>query len=439
MINYCKINKEVMLDTKKHYESDPELQKAVKNSIRQQYMVAEEEDISVPVATACNTKYVVSGKRSFEAAKAYKGKRVAVLNFANNHSIGGAPFSAGAQEESLCRCSTLLPCLEAMKSKFYDKHRRQYENGEIDFCGNDDLIYTPNVVVFKSDELTEPIYPKMIDDWYKVNIITSAAPEIGHHGLPENYEQMITSRIKKILDVAAREHNEVLILGAWGCGAFKNPIEIVARIFFSLLRNYDFEIVEFALSSKGDISSSPFAKYYRDKEERNIKDTIISLLESTGRENINTVIQFLEKNGFFDVPASVQHHNNFAGGLAKHSLEVYREAMKLNEKMKLPVTSVTLCSLLHDVCKYDQFAMSEGHPTYIPACLQKGHGHRSMFILTRRCGLPLNYDEAMAIWWHMGKFEPSKERYQNEYKETCNIPLCTLIQQADSIATQKDN
>ena len=437
MFNYRKINHEVMLDTQKHYESDPQLQEAVNNSIRQQYIVAEEEDISVPVATICNTKYVVSGKRSFEAAKAYRGKKVAVLNFANNHSIGGKPFSAGAQEESLCRCSTLFPCLEAMKDKFYDKHRRQYENGEIDFCGNDDLIYTPNVVVFKSDELTDPIYPKMIDDWYEVNIITSAAPEIGIHRLPENYEQMITSRIKKILDVAAREHNEVLILGAWGCGAFNNPTDIVARVFFSLLKNYDFDTVEFALSSKDDVSNSPFAKYCEGKDEPNIKDTIISLLKSTGRENINKVIDFLEKNSFFDAPASVQFHNNFAGGLAKHSLEVYREAMKLNEKMKLPVTSVTICSLLHDICKHDQYVMSDGRPTSIPARLQKGHGHRSMYILTRKCGLPLNYDESMAIWWHMGEHEQSKKWCQKEYEDACKIPLCKLIQQADSIAAHR--
>lgn len=438
MFNYRKINFEVMHDTKKHYESNPILREAVIKSIRQQYMVAAEEDISVDAATACHTKYVVSGKRSFEAAKAYKGKKVAVLNFANNHSIGGSPFSAGAQEESLCRCSTLLPCLEAMKYMFYDTHIRQYENGEIDFRGNDDLIYTPNVVVFKSDESTEPIYPKMIDDWYEVNIITSAAPEIGDRSLPSNYEQLITSRIKKILDVAAREKNEVLILGAWGCGAFKNPTDIVARVFFSLLKNYDFETVEFALSSKGNISNSPFAKYCGCKEEPDIKDTIVSLLESTGRENISIVIHFLTNHGFFDVPASVQHHNNFAGGLAKHSLEVYREAMRLNEEMKLPVTSVTLCSLLHDVCKYDQFAMLDGHPISITACLQKGHGRRSMYILTRKCGLPLNYDEAMAIWWHMGEHEPSKEWCQNEYDEACNIPLCKLIQQADSIAAHKE-
>ena len=181
------------------------------------------------------------------------------------------------------------------------------------------------------------------------------------------------------------------------------------------------------------------AKYCEGKDESNIKDikdTIISLLKSTGRENINKVIDFLEKNSFFDAPASVQFHNNFAGGLAKHSLEVYREAMKLNEKMNLPVTSVTLCSLLHDVCKHDQYVMSDGRPTSIPARLQKGHGHRSMYILTRKCGLPLNYDESMAIWWHMGEHEQSKEWCQKEYEDACKIPLCTLIQQADHNVTQ---
>ena len=109
--NYRKINYEVMLDTKHCYETIPELIDAVEKSIACQFMVEEDENIDQPIPDTINTRYIVSGKRSFEAAKAYAGMKVAVLNFANNHSIGGAPFSAGAQEESLCRCSTLLPCL----------------------------------------------------------------------------------------------------------------------------------------------------------------------------------------------------------------------------------------------------------------------------------------------------------------------------------------
>ena len=263
MWDYRKINYEVMTDTKKQYESVAELKEAVKNSIERQFMVAQEDNIDQPAVENNQTHYVCSGKRSFEAAKAYEGKKIAVLNFANNHSIGGAPFSAGAQEESLCRCSTLLPCLEAMRGPFYKKHIRQYEAKEIGNIGNDDLIYTPDVVVFKTDERTDPIYPKMMEksEWYKVDVITSAAPEMQRlNYTPKNYEEIITSRVKKILDVAAKEKVEVLILGAWGCGAFKNDSKVVANAFFTLLKNYNFEVVEFALSKGDDFSHSPFNK-----------------------------------------------------------------------------------------------------------------------------------------------------------------------------------
>lgn len=263
MWNYEMINHDVMTDTKKQYESVAELKEAVKSSIEQQYMVAQEENIDQPQVEKSETRYVCSGKRSFEAAKAYKGKKTAVLNFANNHSIGGSPFTAGAQEESLCRCSTLYPCLEAMRVPFYLKHACQFKRGEIGYMGNDDLIYTPGVVVFKTDELTVPIYPRMMEksEWYKVDVITCAAPDLRKlRSKPSDYEEVIFSRVKKILDVAAKEKVEVLILGEWGCGAFKNDSIIVSKAFYSLLKNYNFETVEFALSSKGDVSNSLFYK-----------------------------------------------------------------------------------------------------------------------------------------------------------------------------------
>ena len=260
---YREINFKVMSDTQRRYETIPELMRAVEWSIENQYMVAEEENIVLPETDTIDTRYIVSGKRSFEAAKEYSGKKVAVLNYANNVSIGGAPYSAGAQEESLCRCSTLLPCLQAMKDPFYIKHHKQAHNGEMNFMGNDDLIYTPDVLVFKSDLRTVPVYPQMLsrDEWYKVNVITCAAPVLARVAtLPDNYEMAIRSRIKKILDVAAKEGNEVIILGAWGCGAFKNPVEIVAKVMVELVKNYHFEIVEFALATRNDVRTSAFAR-----------------------------------------------------------------------------------------------------------------------------------------------------------------------------------
>lgn len=271
MNSYRNINYNVMLDTQRQYETVPELVAAVQTSISRQYMVAQEDVVEVAPVENSNTRYVVSGKRSFEAAKGYSGKKVAVLNFANNHIIGGAPFSAGAQEESLCRCSTLLPCLHAMKEDYYERHIRLYATGKLDYMGNDDIIYTPDVIVFKTDERTDPIWPQMMprEDWYTVDVITCAAPELWYgHKKPNDYEALITQRIKRILDVAAKAGAEVLILGKWGCGAFKNPIDVVARTFKTLLKNYDFEIVEFALATRGDINNDIFALEFRNDNDR---------------------------------------------------------------------------------------------------------------------------------------------------------------------------
>lgn len=76
----------------------------------------------------------------------------------------------------------------------------------------------------------------------------------------------------------------------------------------------------------------------------------------------------------------------------------------------------------------------DGKPQVVPEMKKKGHGRRSMFILKRKCQLPLNYDEEMAIWWHMGKHEVSKDSFKKEFEESNKIELCQLIQKADGIA-----
>ena len=249
-MNYRAINFRVMTDTVEQCEKQPALKVAIQHSIDRQYVVQEGTDIKIPERPALETTVLLTGNRTFEAARQYQGKRVAVLNYANNHSIGGAPFSAGAQEESLCRCSTLYPCLQASYDTFYRPHIEAFRHHRMNAMGNDDLIYTPEVIVFKSDESEPQMLPPEL--WYPVNVITSAAPECyAFLTLPDNYKSIIRSRLKQVLDVAAAEGNEVLILGAWGCGAFRNPTYTVATVFLELLKQYTcFETVEFAIGDK---------------------------------------------------------------------------------------------------------------------------------------------------------------------------------------------
>ena len=89
---------------------------------------------------------------------------------------------------------------------------------------------------------------------------------------------------------------------------------------------------------------------------------------------------------------------------------------------------------MHDICKIDQYPIKNGVVCRIEEKIKKGHGRRSMFMVKRRCQLPLNYNEEMAIWWHMGEHEGSEKRYPSDYQESLSIPLCKLIQQADGFA-----
>ena len=250
-MDYRQINETVMNNTQELCANLNVLKSAIENSIQKAYVVYQDETITVNSAPANeHTTIVVSSKRTYEAAEKYKGKKICCLDFANNHSVGGAPWHAGAQEESLCRTSTLYPCLYAKRQEFYEKHIQEYETHKIDEMGNDDLIYIPDVVVFKTDESIPKLKPE--DSWFKTDVIVCAAPQLQKNYDTDVFRKIMTSRIKKILDGAAKESVEVLILGAFGCGAFHNPPEIVSDIFATLIRNYTFETIEFAVSCRND-------------------------------------------------------------------------------------------------------------------------------------------------------------------------------------------
>lgn len=205
-------------------------------------------------------KVVISKKRSYEAAKEYKDMRVAVHNFASASNPGGGVVrGSGAQEECLCRCSTLYFDLDVkeMWDGFYNPHR-----AAADPIHNDDLIYTPDVIVFKTDTSNPKLMPE--SEWYKVDVVTCAAPNLKAN--PTNIfnpgdgnKQVIVKdnellaihekRLRRILDVAANNGVEAIILGAFGCGAFKNKPEVVALAAKNVIKDYlhAFKVIEYAV------------------------------------------------------------------------------------------------------------------------------------------------------------------------------------------------
>lgn len=144
MIDRRTKNAEIFRDTERRYKTEPMLTSVVSASLRSQAFIAESEVVGKPPAISTKkAKVVVSSKRSLEAAEPYakNGRQVCVLNFASASNPGGGVVNgSSAQEECICRCSTLYPCLNTteMWYSFYMPHRKA--NNPL---YNNDCIYTP--------------------------------------------------------------------------------------------------------------------------------------------------------------------------------------------------------------------------------------------------------------------------------------------------------
>lgn len=267
MNNLREERKEIFIDTQKLYESNARLVESIRNSKSQQKVIKANEEVCLSKQTKYDTpaKVVVSKKRSLEAAKGYPNQKVCVLNFASATNPGGGVVNgSSAQEEAICRCSTLYPCISDINivEQFHNKHRMLLKNDELNALYNNDCIYTPDVTVFKTD--TE--FPKLMpeEEWYKVDIISCAAPNLrsnpsnsmnpdsGKKGVSIKASELLElhiQRMRRILDIAKINGEEVMILGAFGCGAFCNSPDVVAEAMARILREYrsDFKVIEFAV------------------------------------------------------------------------------------------------------------------------------------------------------------------------------------------------
>ena len=87
---------------------------------------------------------------------------------------------------------------------------------------NDDCIYSPRITVLKSDTAL----PKLLteNEWYNVDVITCAAPNPNSQYdniriSDKDLKELHKKRARRILDIAVSEGEDVIILGAFGCGA----------------------------------------------------------------------------------------------------------------------------------------------------------------------------------------------------------------------------
>lgn len=261
---------EIFEDTKRWYEEDLKLAEAVKRSIAQT-KVYMEDDAPALWETLKNMgqnttgagAVTVSKNKTFEAAlklrQQFPDFKIAVHNFASaTNPGGGVTRGSRAQEECLCRCSTLYPALntKALWGQFYQFHRNRHDVRYTDAC-----IYTPGVLIIKTDTEAPERMPET--QWCSVDVLTCAAPNL--RAIPNNAMnpgtgapvkvsdrellELHKKRARHMLAAAAVNGAKVLVLGAFGCGAFQNKPEVVARAYRETIDEFApyFERIEFAV------------------------------------------------------------------------------------------------------------------------------------------------------------------------------------------------
>jgi uncharacterized protein (TIGR02452 family) len=178
-----------------------------------------------------STEIVFSNVTTIEALfNENLGQKIGVLNFASAKNPGGGFLGgASAQEESLARSSSLYASLTKNETMY------KYNRGRSTYLYSDYMIYSPEVVFWMNDE------GKLLKKPVIADVLTAPAPNKGaiiQNHCPDQIKELeftFRRRIEKMLRLAASQEVECLILGAWGCGVFRNePVE-VATYFHELL------------------------------------------------------------------------------------------------------------------------------------------------------------------------------------------------------------
>ena len=205
-----------------------------------------------------DTKIVFERLTSLDATRKYANQKVALLNFASGtHPGGGVLTGSNAQEESICRASTLYKCLNDETGNIYE-----FFYGYHKTLGNiysDRIIYSPNILVFKDSNKENTLLDK--NDWYKINVISSSAPNLKDEKiLDSELYNIIITRIKNIFEVAIENEIEVLILGAFGCGSFNNNSLVNAKAFKEICDSYKglIKTIVFAIPDESDEKSANY-------------------------------------------------------------------------------------------------------------------------------------------------------------------------------------
>ena len=181
------------------------------------------------------------------------GFHPAVLNFASAKNPGGGFLNGAiAQEEALAASSGLYRSL--IRHETYYSVNQAFRK----MIYTDHAIYSPDVVFFRNSEFD------LLNIPVTASVLTLPAVNMGQVILKgedvNNAKAVMKNRMRLALAIFAKQQNRHLILGAYGCGVFRNDPEDVARWWKELLEDEGygrfFEQVVFAILGHSKTSNN---------------------------------------------------------------------------------------------------------------------------------------------------------------------------------------
>lgn len=177
----------------------------------------------------------------------------------------------------------------------------------------------------------------------------------------------------------------------------------------------------------------------RPREERlNAVRCVLDKFDETAIRlaDIPRFVDWLNVNGYFDVPASIHHHGTQSGDLFEHSMLVAEILADYTKKGLIEwqgPCSPWIVGLFHDLCKMDDYIRdANGGWKRKPTPLIKGHGDKSVILLSRF--LTLTEEEILCIRYHMGAYETDNwEQYDLAIRK---YPSVLYTHTADMVANR---
>ena len=219
-------------------DSKIEIRSALEASVRGSFLITPQQaeellamynvsgsTAKVPVRTE-NIATVEAVRRLTEEGK----EKIGVLNFASAKNPGGGFINgAMAQEESLSASSTLYRTL-TVHEEYYRENRAQRSMMYTNYA-----IYSPDVVFFRDGRF------QLVENPFKASVLTLPAVNMGQVLLKgedsAEAERVMRRRMKLALAIFARQGARNLVLGAYGCGVFRNDPKKIAAWWKELLED----------------------------------------------------------------------------------------------------------------------------------------------------------------------------------------------------------